>query len=246
MRVVLLAGLVATGVASAEGPGVRRDAQAIEVLKSMSAFNESLDRFTIESISLTDARLGAGLMVTNTTEVKVSIDRPGSAHISSFDGVNIKELYFHDGLFTVYNSEKSYYAQAKIPKDLDAALEFTMEELEVEAPLMDLMYRNASAHWIGGQETIMYLTNKARVAAVDCHHLAIRGAESDVQLWVQEGDQPLLRKIMITSKWEGGSPRFIANLEWDPNPDFDDKEFRFKVPDGAVNIGFQNAAGQGE
>ena len=116
----------------------------------------------------------------------------------------------------------------------------------MDAPLMDLMYRDASRLWVDGEETILYLTDKARVAGTDCHHLVIRGAESDVQLWIQEGEQPLLRKIIITSKWEGGSPRFVANLKWNLSPDFDSQAFRFKAPDGAVNIGFRLGTEGGE
>ena len=243
---VLLTGLCWAGPAIAEEPGVRQDARAIEVLKSMSAFNGSLDRFTINSVSMTDARLGAGLIVTNVAEVEMNIDRPGSAHIRVFDGVNAKELFFDDGTFTVYNSENSYYAQAEIPKDLDAAMKFTVEDLEVDAPLLDLMYRDAAEYLVTSQETILSLTDKARVGGVDCHHLAIRGPESDVQLWVQEGDKPMLRKIIITSKWEGGSPRFVANLSWDTNPEFGDRVFQFKAPEGATNIGFHHSKGQGD
>jgi hypothetical protein len=239
--------ILTASTALADDGNARQDARGIEVLKSMSAYTASLDRVAIKSVSLTDARLGAGLMVSNSTEVKVSIDRPGSLHISSFDGVQTKELYFHDGMLTVYNSENRFYAQAGIPKEIEAAMEFALEELEVEAPLMDLIYQDASAHLIGSQETILYLTDKARIAGTDCHHLAIRGAEGDVQLWVEEGDRPLLRKIMITSKWEGGSPRFTANLMWDPDPEFEQDLFEFHAPEGSTNIGFaQDHSNEGE
>lgn len=237
---ILLAGAcLVAGAASANENGVRQDARAMDVLKKMSAYKDSLDQVVIRSVSLTDARLGAGLMVSNSTEVKVSIDRPGSMLISSFDGVQSKELYFHDGTLTVFNSERGFYAQASIPEDIEAAMEFALEELEVEAPLMDMIYRDASVHLIGSQETILYLTDKARVAGTDCHQIAIRADEVDVQLWVEEGDRPVVRKIMITSKWEGGSPRFVANLAWDVEPDFKQDTFEFKAPEGAINIGFK-------
>jgi hypothetical protein len=185
-------------------------------------------------------------MVANASEVRLSIDRPGSAHISSFDGVNTKELFFHAGKFTVFNSENQYYAQTEIPGDLEAAMEFLLEDLGVEAPLMDLMRRDLSTSLIGSQDMALYLQDKARVAGVDCHHLAIRGAEADVQLWVEEGERPILRKIVITSKWEGGSPRFTANLKWDTNPGFGDEIFEFKAPEGSMNIGFLGGTGGGE
>jgi len=244
---LLLASLLWAPVTGAEEMGVRQDARAIEVLKSASAYTASLDRVVLKSVSLTDARLGEGLMVSNATEVKVIVERPESAYISSFDGVDTKELFFHDGKFTVYNSEKSYYAQTEIPNNLDAAMEFILEDLDVEAPLMDLIFQDTTSRLIGSQETVIYLADKARIAGVDCHHLAVRGPESDVQLWVEEGDRPLPRKITITSKWEGGSPRFVAHLMWNTDPDFKQDTFEFRAPEGSMNIGFaQSHRDEGE
>jgi len=238
ISIFTLGAVLCAGIVLAQETGVRQDEKAKEVLKSMSAYTDSLDRLVIKGVSLTDARLGAGLMVSNSTELKLSIDRPGSAYISSFDGVQSKELFFHDGQLTVFNSESGFYAQASIPKEIEAAMEFALEELDVEAPLMDLIYRDASAHLLSSNETILYLTDKARIAGTDCHHIAIRGAEADVQLWVEEGDRPLPRKIVITSKWEAGSPRFMANLMWDTDPQFEKDTFAFKAPEGSTNIGF--------
>jgi hypothetical protein len=242
----LLLSCIGTCAVQAEESGVRQDARAIEVLRNLSAYTATLDRVTIKGVSLTDARLGGGLMVSNTTEVMIHIDRPGSLHISSFDGVESKELFFHDGMLTVFNAARNFYAQASIPEEIEAALEFALEELEVEAPLMDLIHRDASAHLIGSQEAILYLTDKARVAGTDCHHIAIRGPDADVQLWVEEGDRPLPRKIMLTSKWEGGSPRHTANLMWDTEPGFEQDVFEFKAPEGSMNIGFVGHTEGGE
>jgi hypothetical protein len=218
--------------------GVQQDAKAIEVLKQMAAFKSSLEQVTIKGVSLTDARLGAGLIISNPQEVTVSFKRPGSMRANSFDGETNKGIIFNDGLMTVYTSETGLYAQADIPNDIDAALEFALEELGVEAPLMDLIYKDASTHLLSSDETILYLTDKSRIMGVDCHQLAIRGAEVDVQLWVEEGDRPLVRKIVITNKWEGGSPRFIANLKWDTDPKFETDFFDFKAPEGATKIEF--------
>jgi len=229
---------------TAEAAEVRQDAKAVDVLKQMAAYKASLDQVAIKAVTLTDARLGGGLMVSNSEEVHVAISRPGSMRIYSFDGAAKKGLYFHDGLLTVFNSENMYYAQADVPKEVDAAITFALDEFGVEAPMMDLIHRDASALLIGSDETILYLTDKSRVGGADCHHLAIRGAEVDVQLWVQEGDRPLPRKIMITSKWEGGSPRFVANLIWDTNPKFEPGTFEFKAPDGAMKIEFTTDSSQ--
>lgn len=238
LKIVVLAVLWGACTVTAQATDVRQDAKALEVLKQMATYKSSLDQVAIKGVALTDARLGGGLMVSNSEEVHVSINRPGSMRIKSFDGDTKKGLYFHDGLLTVYNSENKFYAQAKVPEDIDAAMGFALEEFGIEAPMMDLIHRDASTLLIGSDETILYLTDKSRVGGVDCHHLAIRGSEVDVQLWVQEGDRPLPRKIMITSKWEGGSPRFTANLSWETDPKFEPGFFEFKAPEGATKIEF--------
>ena len=236
--IVMLALLLSFSSVVAQASGVQKDARAVEVLKQMATYKSSLDKAIITGVTFTDARLGGGLMVSNSEEVRLSIDQPGSLQINSFDGETNKSLYFHDGMLTVFSSTKNLFAQASIPKEIDAAIEFALEELGVEAPLMDMIYHDASAHLIGSDETILYLTDKSRVGKTDCHQIAIRGAEADVQLWIEEGDRPVVRKIMITSKWEGGSPRFIANLNWETNPQFDPGLFEFNAPEGATKIDF--------
>lgn len=239
---VMLAVILSFGMVGAQADGVHQDARAIEVLKHMAAFKSAQDQVVIKGVTFTDARLGAGLMVANAEEVSVSIKRPGSMLITSADGEATKGFYFHDGLFTFFNSATRLYGQADIPKDIESAMEFALEELGVEAPLLDLLYKDASTHLLTSGETILYLTDKARVGNTDCHHLAIRGAEVDVQLWVEEGDRPVTRKLMITSKWEGGSPRFVANLDWDTSPEFKPGFFEFKAPEDAIEIEFIRGA----
>jgi len=238
---------LAVGSVSADESAVRQDAKALDVLKRMSAYTDTFDQVVIVGITHMDARLGGGLMVSNADEVKVTIDRPDSLHITSFDGIETRELIFHQEMLTVFDSEKGFYAQASIPSGVDAALEFALEELDIEAPLMDFILRDQLTQLINSQETVIYLTDKARVAGVDCHHIAIRGPETDVQVWVEEGDKPLPRKVMLTSKWAGGSPRFIANLAWLTEPELDPGIFEFKAPEGSTNIGFvQHSGNEGE
>jgi hypothetical protein len=236
---VLLITCLGASMAYAQGSDVQRDDRALEVLKNMTAYTSQLDQLVIRSTSFTDARLGAGLMIANSSEGEMVIDRVrSSVHISSFDGLDKKEIYFHDGLVTVFSSEKMFYGQAEIPKEIEAAADFALEELDIEAPLMDLIYRDLTSHVMDSQDTIRYLTDKSRIDGVDCHHIVIRGPEVDLQVWVEEGDKPLIRQVVITSKWEGGAPRFMSTMRWDTAPTIDPNIFIFKVPDGATNIGF--------
>lgn len=240
--VALWTTLLSGSVCFAQGVGVERDQTAVDVLNSMSEYTASLDRLVLRGTAFTDGRLQEGLIVSNASEVVVTIDRPGSMHLSNFDGVTKKELFFHEGSLTLFDSERNFYAQASIPNDIDAAAEFALEEMGIEAPMMDLIYRDIASQLAAAHDSVIYLTDKARVGGVDCHHIAIRGPEVDIQVWVEEGDRPVPRKIMITSKWEGGAPRFFANMVWDSSPQIAPSVFEFVPPEGATDIGFVSQA----
>lgn len=241
---VVLAVVLTACTALVFATDAQQDAKATEVLKQMSVYTASFDQVAIKGTSFSDARLGAGLLISNSEVIHVSINRPGSMRTSSFDGERTKGIYFDDGLLTVFNSENKFYAQVAIPNEIDAAMNFALEELGIEPPLMDLIYKNALAQMVNSGDEVFYITDKSLIDGKNCHHIAIRGPETDVQLWVEEGDRPLPRKIMITSKWEDGSPRFVAYMNWESNPKFKPGLFEFKAPEGARKIEFQKESSE--
>ena len=246
LPLVALTALLGANTALADEHLIRQDSKAIEVIQNMSTFTSSLDQAVIKGFSTADARLPAGLMVSNTAEGTITYRRPGSLRMTQFDGLQRKEIVFHDGKFTVFGTERNYYAQASLPENIDAALEYAIKDLELDLPLIELVYQDASKLLIRSGATIIYLTDKARINGVDCHHIAIRDDEIDYQLWVEEGARALPRQIMMTSKWEGGAPRFIANLSWDTNAEIDPAVFTFTPPEGSINIGFTGRINQEE
>lgn len=238
---VLLAVLVGVAPFCVAEDGVTRDEKAIEVLKSMSEYLASLDTFEITGTALEDADFGEGLIVTNPTEVKVRVVRPGSFHIRQFDGENTKDLFIHDGGLALYDARTGFYAKASVPEGLDAGFDFALDELGINLPLMDLVRSDVFDGLVQSSDSLMYLRNKNRVDGQDCHHLVIRTNGADIQLWVQEGKQPVPRRMIITSNWDAGSPRFYAIMNWNTDPKIEAGAFKFKAPKGASLIQFEPA-----
>ena len=222
----------------AEAATDRRDERALAVLKQMSSYKDSFTQLSIDGSASSDARLAEGLLVAHTQEVKVHIKREGSLYFRRFDGISAKELYIHNGVLTLSNSETGYYAQAETPKDTDQALDFALEKFGIDLPLMDLLKRDTFGQLVEPTDEIIYLSDKSRVAGVDCHHIAIRTPEVDVQIWIEEGARPLPRRIVITSKWEGGAPRFVANMSWNTSPEIATGQFDFSPGEGNTRIEF--------
>ena len=229
--------LISTAAAAGDTEN-RKDSKALDVLNQMAAYTASIDQGMIKAEIFADARLDAGLIVSNPSEVIIKFDRPGSLYMEGFDGVNTRKIYIHEGNLTVFSSETNFYAQTRVPEKIEDAMQFAMEELDLDLELGELFFADSTIEIVADQDTILYLTDKSRIHGVDCHHIAVRGDEMDLQLWVEEGAQPAPRKILMTMKWEGGSPRHAALMKWGKVDGFDPKTFVFAPPEGAQKIRF--------
>jgi hypothetical protein len=77
------------------------------------------------------------------------------------------------------------------------------------------------------------------IGGVKCDHLAFRGPEVDWQVWIGDGDQPLPRKYVVTTRDLAGGPEFTAVMtNWNVSPKLADSSFSFTPPADAKPIDF--------
>ncbi len=231
-----VAATIAAGELTAGLAAQEVDAKAL--LERMNAEIAGLDGFIVHGDAYIDARLAAGQIIEHASQVTLRLRRqPGSVRITNRDTENTKEIYFDDGLLTVYSTKDNFYAQRNIPKGVESMLDFAVNEAEIEAPLLDFVSENVADNFLQDADEIHHLgTSLIRDEVFD--HIGIRSQEVDVQIWVASSGRPLPGKLVITSKWEGGSPRFVAFFKWDIDPAFSPDLFRFDPPQGAVAVEF--------
>jgi hypothetical protein len=69
------------------------------------------------------------------------------------------------------------------------------------------------------------------------HHLALRGGDFDVELWVSAEGDPVPLRMGIRWKNEKGQPTYFARFHnWNLTPGFDDTTFRTDLPDNAERV----------
>ena len=214
------------------------DPKVVEVLEGMDAFMGTLDRLELKALNSADVRLPAGLMAAQATEVKIRARRPDAFRATIVGDEQNVELYIVDGSLTVFSPESKYWAQTEAPESVGAALDFALEELDIDAPMSDFFKKDIDEGMLADVHTALYL-GLSRIRGVECHQLALRHPEFDVQVWVSTGDTPMPQKVVITSIWEGGSPRFDSLLNWNVSPTFADETFDFTAPEGSMKIEFQ-------
>ena len=213
------------------------EVDAEQLLEAMSAEISSLDSFIIRGDGYADARLPEGQIIEHASAVTLTLQRPGSIRISNREAELSRDVFFSDGLLTVFNSDRNFYAQTTRPEGTQSALDFAVNEVGIEEPLLDLIARDVAGHLLEDADEISYLGHSL-VRGETFHHVAIRFPEVDMQVWIGSEGPPLPGKLSISSKWEGGAPRFVAFLNWEVDADIPDGTFDFEAPEGAVEIDF--------
>jgi hypothetical protein len=232
---VRLVGLLLLGVcfsASAEESDTAKD-----VLNRMSAEIASLQKFVITGDGYTDARLPAGQIIEHSRDVTLRMSRPNTLRISNYDEESLSEIFFGEGVLSVYREKEGFYAQSKLPLDMGEAIDFAINEIGIDAPVLEFVSSDVAQHLMEGAESIDYF-GLSRFRGQNHHHIGIRTPETDVQIWVSAEGSPLPRKISISSKWDAGAPRSVYFFDWAVDPQMKPKMLRFEPPKGSTKIEF--------
>ncbi len=237
-RATAISFAVAVAMSLAANNALAQDVDARALLEQMSAEIAGLESFVLEGDAYADARLEAGHIIEHSSHVTLRLRRnPAGIRVTNRTAEARKEVVFNDGALSVFTSDGNYYARTEIRNSVDTFFEYAVERAGVEVPLLDFISTNVADHMLEDADEVRYL-EKSLIRDKVYHHIGIRSAEIDVQVWVAAEGPPLPGKLSITSKWEGGAPRFVAFFEWDTAPEFPDDLFDFTPPDDAVEIDF--------
>jgi hypothetical protein len=248
--VLCCAGLLATAAAQPPPAGAARavragaiDPRGVAALERMTAFLKTVERFKASTEATTDEVVDFDMKVQRRTASEVTVRRPNglNAHTTG-DGRDLRFVY--DGTtFTLYSAVGNYYAAAPAPPTLARTLDAIRARYGVVFPLADFIYMAAAESLMEGVKAVGYMGSSV-VDGTACDHVAVRQGDVDWQVWIEQGDTPLPRKYVITTRTQAVRPQFEARIRWDLSPQVDQGLFTFTPPAGATRIAFARIAPQ--
>ena len=214
------------------------DPQAEKLLRRMSDYLAGRQQFTLKAESTLEVVLTSGQKLQYDSPATLMVSRPNKLHAHRKGDISNQEFFYDGKTLTLYNPRENLYATTAAPATLDETLDFAREKLDVVAPAAELLYKNAAEKMLK-EATSGFVVGPSVVGGVKCTHLAFRGAEVDWQIWIEDGDKPLARKFILTSKKVSGEPQFTVIIRnWDVAAKLTNQEFNFTPPKGAKKIEF--------
>lgn len=218
------------------------DPEADRILRGMGEYMSGLHSFRVAADSTFEVVLDNGQRLEFLAESHVEIRRPDRLRSERRGPLADLVLYYDGDSMTLHGRRMNLFATIDAPHDLDHAIDFARDELELDAPAADLLASDVYGTLTADVRSSMYV-GQEEVNGVMAHHLAFRNrGRTDWQIWVQDGATPLPVRYVVVSTDVRSQPAFTVSLhDWDTQSPVSDADFQFEAPAGARQIQFRRA-----
>lgn len=211
------------------------DPAVLDALDKMGAYLRTLNSFEVRADTTIDEVLESGQKLQFASAIHLRARRPDHLWAEVSSDRKMREFFYDGKTFTIYGPRNKYYATFPAPATLREVIETAEEKYGIALPLADLFRWGTDPV---RRDTIRsaILVGPATIDGTPCDHLAFREESIDWQVWIQKGDSPLPRKLVITTRSDEAQPQYAAVLSWNLAPALNDKMFMFKPPEGSQRI----------
>jgi hypothetical protein len=232
---IALALVAVPAVAQPAAPASAVDPASIAALTSMSAYLRTLKTFQVEAATATDEVLEDGQLVKYSGTTNIVAQFPNKLFADVTSDRNERQYVYDGKTFTLLARRVGYYATVPAPGTVRELADVLSAKYDIEVPLSDLFLWGAPG-WNSASITSALDLGPGVVDGTTCEHYAFRQEGVDWQIWIQKGEFPLPRKLVITTTTDPARPQHTAVYTWNLAPSVNDAAFTFTPPKGANKI----------
>jgi hypothetical protein len=168
---------------------------------------------------------------------KTVVRRPDRLLVDVTGDDGATKLIYDGKTLVVYAVDQKKYASIPVPGKIDEMLNVAEDRLGVDFPLADLLTDNPEKSVLSGV-TSGGQVGVATIDGVSCRHFFFsQSSDLDLELWLEDNDRSLPRRVVVTYRTLPGHPTFAAELsDWDMAIKPADAEFVFQPPAGVTQV----------
>ncbi|HMO45994.1 MAG TPA: DUF2092 domain-containing protein [Rubrivivax sp.] len=228
--------LAQTAASAPAGTPSAVDPAAVQALKDMGAYLQTLKRFEVETELTGERVLEDGQKVQHSASAKLEVERPNRLRARLDTPRTQRTLYYDGKQATLFTPAQNVYASVPFNGTLAELADALQGKYGIELPLADMFVWGTRAAPTEGIESAM-IVGQDIVDGEVCNQYAFRQGKIDWQIWISaRPGRPLPRKLVITNRADEARPQSVSLIEWDLTPDFKASSFSFRAPKGAQAI----------
>ena len=222
---------------------VRADGDAIPILKSMTDYMAK--QKTISAKFDTDIEVITPELqkIQFASSSELTLSRPDKLRVHRTGGYADVEFLADGKTFSIYGKNINAVAQVDFQGSVDQLVDKLRSEFHVEAPGADLLLTHSFEGLTSDVIDAKHI-GRGVIDGIECEHLAFRGSETDWQIWIEVGANPVPRKYVITSKAVTGGPQYTLRInDWKTNVQLAADAFTLKPAADATKVEFSKLSG---
>jgi hypothetical protein len=161
---------------------------------------------------------------------------PDKLHVQTKSPSNSYAYWYNGDILMYYSLTYNHYGFIETPENINETIEFVNDGFGLEFPAADFFYPTFTDDLLEHSDYVKYL-GLVNIDGVECHHIAAKGPEQSVQLWLSNDTFMLPVRYVIIHKSGDHSIHFEGVFnDWKVNPDLPNAIFDFTAPQSARRI----------
>ena len=235
MAIASAAALIASSAVVSAQADTAIDPDAIAALNKMGAYLRTLNTFQVQATVTTEDVLDDGEKVQRMSTKKLLAARPNRLFLEDMNDRKPRNFYYDGKSFTLFAPKVNYYATVDAPPTIPELANRLEDKYNIDLPFVDLF------RWGTPESNLSDITAASDIGpsvieGTTCEQYAFRQNGLDWQVWIQAGEFPLPRKLVLTTLTDDARPQHTSVYTWNLAPSFNDAAFAFTAPKDAHKI----------
>ncbi len=220
------------------------DDQADKALEQMCSVLDSAKALRFRVHAIMDRPVDTGQLAQFHRSSDITMVRPDRLHAKTESDDGKWSVWQRGDNLTVLDWETYNYATETVPARVDGMLDYMADNYDVLMPMADFLVGKTYESLLADVESGTYV-GLHMVGETKCHHLLFLQDNIDWQIWIDAGERPLPRKLVITYTQEPDQPQYVATMDsWDLAPVTSEETFTFLPPTGATSVSMSDLVGE--
>ena len=215
---------------------------AKELVKRSYEYLGSLKNYAFKATIVNEDEYADHMMLFISHDYSVAVQRPDKVRMQVRGDVENRNTVMNNGKVTVHDLETNTYSDISVEDDIDDALDTLIDDYNLSIPLTQLLYSDTAVDLEEDLESDGYYFGTVNVDNIPCYYVGFPGKEWDIQLWIEKGDRPVIRRAAFVDKMMKDQPRSMIKVAWNVDNMVDKNVFDLSVPKGVKKIEMKKVA----
>lgn len=168
---------------------------------------------------------------------KTTVQRPDRLKVDVTGDDASSKIYYDGKSLVIYRVTQNQYSSIPAPASINEMIPLAESRMKIDFPLADLLTDDPEKSLLSGV-TSGGEVGTATIGGTPCRHFFfIQSPDLEFELWLEDNERALPRRLFVTYRSLPGHPSFLADLsDWDLAIHPSNADFQFQPPAGVARV----------